>query len=298
MKDPKEKLNWIKSIPFFAIHLLPLAALWTGVRPADWIACGALWGIRMLFVTVGYHRYFSHRSFMAGRFIQFVLAFGAQSSAQKSAIWWAVGHRHHHAESDTPEDVHPPEKGFWWSHVGWILSSKYDGKGARLGGELMERRMRRMLEREYADAPEIRWLHYWHLVPSVMLGAFVFAIGGLSMLLIGFFLSTVILWHTTFLINSAAHRFGRRRFVTGDNSRNSFLLALICHGEGWHNNHHKFPVSPKQGLYWWEIDMSYYVLKSLQMLKLVKLRASPDRRAIRRALVKARAEKKTFSLAA
>ena len=251
-----EKVDMISLIPFVIVHFMPLLAIFTGVRWFDVFLCIALYYIRMFFITAGYHRYFSHRAFKLNRFWQLIFAVGAQTSIQKGVLWWASHHRHHHQYSDQAEDIHSPVKGFWWSHVGWILCKKYN---------------KAPLDRvkDLTKYPELRALERFPRLPGIILGAIVLLLWGPSALWIGFFLSTVLLWHGTFVINSLTHVFGHRRYVTNDSSRNSFLLALITNGEGWHNNHHHFPSSTRQSFYWWEIDVSYYVLKLLSVFGIV-----------------------------
>jgi stearoyl-CoA desaturase (delta-9 desaturase) len=267
-----ERVNWVHSIPFFVAHLLPFAALWTGVHARDLVLCAVLYWGRMLFVTAGYHRYFAHRSFKAGRVVQFVLAFGGASAAQKGPLWWAGHHRDHHRFSDTERDLHSPLKGFWWSHVGWILSNRYKATNYDT-------------IRDFAQYPEICFIerHDWLAPWSVGLAAFL--IGGWSGLVVGFFLSTVLLWHGTFIVNSLAHVIGRRRYATDDTSRNSAVIALLTMGEGWHNNHHHYQASARQGFYWWEIDVTWYVLRALAKLGLVRDLRTPTPRALTSKLV-------------
>ncbi len=255
-RKPDEKISWVSSIPFFIMHLMPLGAFFTGVGWFEVLLALALYYIRMFFITAGYHRYFAHRSYKMNRFWQFVFAFGAQTSAQKGVLWWSGHHRHHHRFSDTEDDIHSPLKGFWWSHMGWILCKKYKEAPTHL-------------IKDFEKYPELRWLERHPLLPPTLLGIAVLWLWGPSALFIGFFLSTVLLWHGTFTINSLTHVFGRRRYVTNDSSRNSFLLALITNGEGWHNNHHHFASSARQSFYWWEIDVSYYVLKLLSVFGIV-----------------------------
>jgi stearoyl-CoA desaturase (Delta-9 desaturase) len=265
--------NIIQTIPFILVHLAPLALFWTGVRTIDWIVCFALYGIRMFFITGGYHRYFAHRSYKMGRGMQFLMAWGGSTAAQKGVLWWAAHHRHHHKHSDLPGDRHSPKDGFWWSHVGWIISNQYDETNYES-------------IKDFAKYPELRWLNRNHLVPPVLLGIAVFGVGGWSMLLCGFLLSTVLLYHGTFTINSLCHLFGRRRFCTTDTSRNSLILALITLGEGWHNNHHYYQSTACQGFYWWEIDISYYVLKVLSWLGLTWDLRRPPQHVLTKNLVK------------
>jgi len=255
-RAPDERVNWLRSTPFILVHLLPLAAVWTGVTSFDVALCAVLFALKMFFVTAGYHRYFSHRAFKTSRAMQFLLAFGGGIAAQKGALWWAAHHRHHHRFSDQPEDIHSPMKGFWWSHIGWITCDRYND--TEFGAI-----------RDFARYPELRFLDTYHYVPPVVLAAICFALGGWSALWIGFFGSTVLTYHATFLINSVTHLFGRRRYALTDTSRNSLLMALLTFGEGWHNNHHHYQGSANMGFYWWEIDISYYVLKLLSYTGLV-----------------------------
>lgn len=263
-RAPNERVNWLASTPFVLVHLLPLAAIWTGVTRFDVLLCAALFVLKMFFITAGYHRYFSHRAFKTSRVMQFVLAFGGGTAAQKGALWWGAHHRHHHRYSDQPEDIHSPMKGFWWSHIGWITCDRYNDTDYEAIKDL-------------AQYPELRFLNEHNLVPPVALGIACFLAGGWSALWIGFFLSTVLTYHATFLINSATHLFGRRRYALRDTSRNSLLTALLTFGEGWHNNHHHYPASAKMGFYWWEIDISYYLLELLCWFGLVwNLRGVPQ----------------------
>jgi stearoyl-CoA desaturase (delta-9 desaturase) len=218
----------------------------------------------MFGITAGYHRYFSHRAFRTSRAFQLVLAILGAASAQKGPLWWAAHHRDHHRWSDGPEDIHSPLRhGFWWSHVGWILSRRYDA--TKLGRV-----------KDLARFAELRWLDRWHLAVPGALAAGLFLAGGLPALLWGFFVSTVLLWHGTFVINSLAHVLGSRRYATADGSRNSLLLALVTFGEGWHNNHHFYPSAANQGFFWWEVDVSYYALRALAALGVVRdLRTPP-----------------------
>jgi stearoyl-CoA desaturase (Delta-9 desaturase) len=249
-----------KAMPFWAIHAV---ALW-GVLSLGWswsglaLAIGSYY-LRMFFVTAGYHRYFSHRTFKTSRVGQLLFAFLAQTSAQKGALWWASHHRWHHKKSDQPGDVHSVrQQGFWWAHIGWILSDEWAATDEKRVADLTR-------------YPELRLLNStsWQLVPAVIYAVVCLALGGWWGLTWGFFVSTVLLWHGTFTINSLAHVFGRRRYATRDDSRNSLVLALLTLGEGWHNNHHHFQASANQGFRWWEIDISYYLLLLLERIGVV-----------------------------
>jgi stearoyl-CoA desaturase (delta-9 desaturase) len=266
-RSPEERIDWIQSTPFLLVHLAPLAALATGVTAFDIALCAALYFVRMFFITAGYHRYFAHRAFGMGRVMQFAMAFGGGTAAQKGALWWAAHHRHHHRYSDQPEDIHSPMKGFWWSHVGWITCRKYDAT-------------RFDQIRDFARYPELVFLNRHHWLPPTALALLCFWVGGWSALWIGFFLSTALLYHGTFSINSLTHLWGRRRYVTTDTSRNSLLLALVTLGEGWHNNHHYYQASANQGFFWWEVDVSFYVLLLFRRLGLVRELRRPSPRVL------------------
>ena len=267
-----ERIPLLRSFPFLAAHLACIAGFFVGFRWSYLITCLAIYYVRLFFVSAGYHRYFSHRSFKTSRAFQFVIAFMATTSTQKGVLWWAANHRHHHRYSDTEEDLHSPTIfGFWWAHVGWILSDKYQ-------------ETRVDLIRDFDRYPELRWLNRYHLVPPVTLAVALFLIGGWGILVWGFFVSTVLLWHSSFTINSLSHLFGRRRYETADTSRNSLFLALLTLGEGWHNNHHHYMASVRQGFFWWEVDVSYYALTILSWFHVVwDLRQPP--RAVRAASV-------------
>jgi stearoyl-CoA desaturase (delta-9 desaturase) len=262
---PHDDIVYPAAVPFALVHLAALGSFWTGFPAhAVWMAV-ALYLIRMWAVTAAYHRYFSHRSYKTSRVGQFVLAFLAETSAQRGALWWAAIHRHHHLHSDTPEDVHSPRHhGFFYAHVGWIFNQnnwKPDYGTIR----------------DLARYPELRWLDRFYLVPAVALGVACFLFGGWPGLFVGFFLSTVVLFHGTFAINSMAHEVGDQRYLTGDDSRNHWFLALVTLGEGWHNNHHHYQSSTRQGFKWWEIDITYYVIKMMSWVGLVwDLREPPE----------------------
>lgn len=267
-----ERIWWLKATPFFLVHLAPLGLFWTGLSARNAALCLSLYVARMFFITAGFHRYFAHRAYKMGRVMQFVMAWGASTSCQKGVLWWAAHHRAHHRYSDTERDIHSPKRGLWWSHVGWILCRKYQRTDF---GAI----------RDFTKYPELVWLNRYHLVPGVVLGAACFMLGGLPSLL-AFFLSTTLLYHGTFSINSLMHLWGRRRYVTTDTSRNSFLLALITLGEGWHNNHHYYQSTANQGFFWWEVDISYYVLKLLSWVGLVSDLRTPPAHVLTRNLIK------------
>src|ERR1700722_18436733 len=263
--DDHDDIMYPSAIPFVLAHLACLAAIWTGVTWTAVALAVALYLLRIFAVGAGYHRYFSHRAFATSRVFQFVLALLSQSTAQKSVLWWAAKHRHHHLHSDTEADVHSPRHhGFLYSHVGWIFSTRHDATDF-------------VKIEDFARYPELRWLHRFELMPAVVLALICLAIGGWSGLVVGFFWSTVATYHATFCINSLAHVHGRRRYVTGDDSRNNWLLALFTMGEGWHNNHHAWQSSVRQGHRWWEADATFQILRALSWLGLVwDLKAPPE----------------------
>ena len=253
------------AIPFALVHLACLGILWSGVTwPALFLGAG-LWAARMILITAGYHRYFSHRTYRTSRAFQFVLAVLCQTSLQKGILWWAAKHRHHHKHSDTPTDTHSPrEHGFWFAHVGWIFARR---RGAADYG----------LVHDLAAYPELVWLDRHRHLPGAALAVACLLVAGWPGLFVGFFLSTSVLFHSAFSINSLAHQFGNRRYATGDDSRNNWWLALLTMGEGWHNNHHYYQNSTRQGFRWYEIDMTFYVLKALSWAGIVwDLKAPPE----------------------
>jgi stearoyl-CoA desaturase (delta-9 desaturase) len=249
-------LDWIPTAIYWGIHAACALVLVVGVSTADLLLFAATFWPRIFGITGGYHRYFSHKSYRTSRWFQFVLACLGASAVQKGPIWWSSLHRHHHRFSDTPEDVHPPQKGFWYSHQGWIEDPRWQASRPEYVPDLTR-------------YPELVWLNKWHVVPPLALIGACLAVGGFSGFVWGFCVSTTLLWHSTYTINSLTHRFGRRRFETDDDSRNSLILALLTLGEGWHNNHHRYQAAARNGFYWWQVDVTYYVLKGLEKLGLV-----------------------------
>ncbi len=256
-RDSATDIVYPSTIPFIIVHLTCFAAIWTGVTvEAVGIGVGLYW-LRIFAIGAGYHRYFSHRAYETSRTFQFVLAALAQSTSQKSVLWWAANHRDHHLHSDTELDVHSPRRmGFIYSHVGWIFSRGQDSMNVNRIAD-------------FAKYPELMWLHRYEQVPAFVLAVLCFAVAGWPGLIVGFFWSTVAVYHGTFCINSLAHLVGKRRYITGDDSRNNWLLAVITMGEGWHNNHHAYQSSARQGFHWWEYDPTFYLLTLLERLGLV-----------------------------
>ena len=263
-------VEWARVAPFLAVHLMCLAIIWVGTSATAVLTAVSLYAIRMFSITGFYHRYFSHRSFKTSRVGQLIFAILGASAVQRGPLWWAAHHRHHHAHSDAPSDVHSPRQhGFLWSHMGWFLSDQHFT--ADLGRV-----------KDLAQYPELRWLDRYDICIPVALAISIFALGWAfemwapalhtnrwQMLIWGFFVSTVACYHATYTINSLSHVFGHRRYKTRDDSRNNALLALLTLGEGWHNNHHHYPNTARQGFYWWEIDVTYYVLRLLSMLGII-----------------------------
>ncbi|WP_334132641.1 acyl-CoA desaturase [Silanimonas lenta] len=264
------RIDWLRVLPFIGLHLACLGVLWVGVSPFAVGVAIALYVVRMFAITGFYHRYFSHKAFRTSRPVQFLFGVLGASSVQRGPLWWAAHHRQHHRASDTEADPHSPRhKGFWYSHMGWFLT-----RGA----------FRTNLEavKDLAKFPELRLLDRFDILVPVLLACGLFLLGewletaapglgtnGPQLLVWGFFISTVVLFHVTVTINSFAHRFGRRRFPTRDDSRNNWFLALLTFGEGWHNNHHHYPGSARQGFRWWEYDFTYYGLKLMSWCRLV-----------------------------
>jgi stearoyl-CoA desaturase (delta-9 desaturase) len=274
MEAPQPARPWrstyfnAKTTVFWGVHLAAIA----GVIALGWSWSGlalalALYAPRMFFITAGNHRYFSHRSYRTSRVFQFLMALGGVATGQKGVLWWASHHRKHHRLSDRPGDVHSPREGFWWSHMGWMLSYEHEGTDLNSVKDL-------------ARFPELRLLERFWAVPPVLVGVLTWWLGGAFGLVWGYLVAQVLFWHGTFTINSLSHVFGSRRFDTRDDSRNNWFLALLTFGEGWHNNHHHRPGSARQGMRWWEIDVSYYILRGFAALGLVwDLRAAAEHTA-------------------
>lgn len=263
---PNRRLRPTAVAGFLLVHLLALGVFFVGFSWTGVALCIGSYYLRMFAVTAGFHRYFSHRTYRLPRVPAFLLAFLGQTAAQKGVLWWASNHRHHHKYSDRPEDIHSPlQGGFWWAHMGWILSPDYEKTDLSRVPDL-------------AKYPELRWLDRRQFLPTILYAIALWLAFGPVGLFYGYFLSTALLWHGTFSVNSIMHVFGRRAFATTDDSRNSFLISLITMGEGWHNNHHWAPSSAAQGFRWWQWDGSWYVLWLAERVGLVRgLRRPPER---------------------
>jgi stearoyl-CoA desaturase (delta-9 desaturase) len=272
--DPKisypAKIDWLRALPFILVNLGCLLVFWYGFSWTALITAIVLYFVRLFSIGGFYHRYFSHKTYQTNRFWQFIFALIAASSAQRGPLWWASHHRQHHMVSDEEDDAHSPVRhGFWWSHIGWFLSKKHYYYNPERVKDLLR-------------YPELVFLdRYDSLVPTMLfiilcltgmyLQAYMPQLGtnAPQMLIWGFCISTIALFHTTVSINSLSHVIGSRRFATKDNSRNHFLLALLTLGEGWHNNHHHYPATARQGFMWWEIDITYYILKGFEKLGII-----------------------------
>ena len=273
--SPENEAKWsdidfLRVIPFTVMHLSCIAVFWVG---ASWFAvlfALCLYLIRMFAITGFYHRYFSHKTFRTSRVFQFIFAVLGSTAVQRGPLWWASHHRHHHAHSDHHKDSHSPvQHGFLWSHLGWFLASQnFVTQTKRV--------------KELTAFIELRILDRFDTIIPILLGVSIYLLGdwlashypsintnGLQLFIWGFSISTVLLYHGTFTVNSLAHVWGKRRYATKDQSRNNWLIALLTLGEGWHNNHHHYPASASQGFYWWEIDLTYYGLKLMSALGLI-----------------------------
>ncbi|MEM7790141.1 MAG: acyl-CoA desaturase [Verrucomicrobiota bacterium] len=267
------------SSPIFFMHLACIGAFFTGF---SWVAVVALvitYVARVFALTAGFHRYFSHRSFKTSRWMQFVFAWVGTSSAQLGPMWWAANHRHHHQHSDQEEDIHSPVvRDAFWAHIGWVLCRSYKTIQFNRVKDLSKYR-------------ELCFIDRFHVLPVLSLIFVLYGVGaglnalfpalgtsGLQLVMWGFFLSTVLVYHVTFCVNSVTHIIGNKRFNTKDESRNNFWVALLTFGEGWHNNHHRWPLSARQGMYWWEIDMTFLGLRLMEKLGLVwDIKVYPDK---------------------
>jgi stearoyl-CoA desaturase (delta-9 desaturase) len=277
--DPRrDRVDWQRILPFVLLHVGCLLVIWTGVSAVALVTCAALYLLRMFAITAFYHRYFAHRAFRTSRPVQFLFALLGNTAAQRGPLWWAAHHRKHHKHSDTERDAHSPARqGLLWSHMLWFTTRRNFVTDLRQVPDL-------------ARYPELRLLDRFDVLGPTLLAGALFGLGellattapvlhtdGWQLLAWGFFVSTTLVFHGTCTINSLGHVFGKRRYATGDDSRNSFLLALLTLGEGWHNNHHFYPVAARQGFRWWEIDVSWYALRALAWTGVIwDLRPVPD----------------------
>ena len=265
------QVDWLRIVPLLFLHLMCLGVIWVGWSWTAVLVALLLYFIRMFAITGFYHRYFSHNAFKTNRFWQFIFGVLGNASVQRGPLWWASHHRHHHRYTDQAQDVHSPTRhGFWWSHIGWLTSrSNFPTKHKFVA--------------EWHQYPELRWLNRFDTVIPILLALALYSLGeilahaapqlgtdGMQLVVWGFFISTVVLLHATVTINSFDHMYGSRRYNTPDTSRNNALLALITLGEGWHNNHHHYAVCARQGFFWWEIDITYYLLVCMSWMGIVR----------------------------
>src|ERR1700730_7119609 len=255
------KINWTNSIAFGLFHLGAVAALFMFSWPALAVALFLFWACTGLGISMGYHRLHTHRSYQIPRVLEYFFAVCGSLTLEGGPIFWVATHRLHHQKSDQPGDPHSPRDGAWWSHVGWILLGETNHNNTRV------------LSKYAPDLAKHRfyvWLNNYHWVPLTVLGVLLYAIGGLPLLFLGGCLLGVGGRHSTWLVNSATHLWGRRRFETRDDSRNSWWVALLTFGEGWHNNHHAHPTSARHGLAWYEFDPSWIQLRVLKFLGIAR----------------------------
>lgn len=268
-KMHKKGIDWTRIIPFIFIHLACFAVIWVGFSTTALIICVLSYLIRMFAITAFYHRYFSHKTFKTSRAIQTIFAVIGASATQRGPLWWAAHHRHHHLHSDEKNDIHSPNKGFLQSHLVWFLKHENFHTNTKRVKDLNK-------------FPELVFIDRFDILFPILLALFLYGIGemfsyfipalntsGWQLVVWGYFISTVLLSHVTYCINSLAHVFGSKQYRTGDDSRNNFVLAILTLGEGWHNNHHCSPGSVKQGFKWWQVDFSFYIIKVMEKMGLV-----------------------------
>jgi stearoyl-CoA desaturase (delta-9 desaturase) len=265
-----KKIDWLRALPFILVNIGCLFVFYYGFSFIACMTAVVLYFVRLFAIGGFYHRYFSHKTYQTNRFWQFIFALIAASAAQRGPLWWASHHRQHHLVSDEVEDAHSPvQHGFWWSHVGWFLSKKHYPYNPERVKDLL--RYPELVFLDKYDSLVPTFLFIVLFLTGMVLHAYAPGLGtnGPQMIVWGFCLSTIALFHSTVTINSLSHVIGRRRFETKDNSRNNFLLALLTLGEGWHNNHHHYPATARQGFMWWEIDITYYILKLFEKLGII-----------------------------
>lgn len=253
----EEKINWLRCLPFVLTHVVCLGVFWVGASVPAVTVCLVAYALRVFALTGFYHRLFSHRAFKTSRAVQFIFAFIGCAAAQRGPLWWAAHHRYHHKHSDGEGDRHSPvTKGFLYSHLGWFLTNQNFST-------------QKHLIKDFSKYPELVFINRFDVIPPLLYGLACYLFGGWQMLIWGYFISTVMVYHVTFFINSLTHIFGKREYETNDNSRNHWLLALLTFGEGWHNNHHYYPSSARQGFKWYQIDITYMGLLLLKKLGLI-----------------------------
>ncbi|MBX2863613.1 MAG: fatty acid desaturase [Leptolyngbyaceae cyanobacterium MAG.088] len=268
----KPPINWPTAVFMVAVHIIALLAF----LPANfsWSAIGVAlflhWVTGCLGITLGWHRLVAHRSFTVPKWLEYFFVFCGSLACQHGPIEWIGLHRHHHVHSDQPIDHHSSTKGFWWSHMGWIFHEvPADGAVPRL-------------TKDIANDPFYLFCENYFLLMQIVLGLLLYAIGDWSFVIWGIFVRLVVVYHCTWFVNSATHKFGYQTYEAGDYSTNCWWVALVTYGEGWHNNHHAFQFSARHGLKWWEIDITWMTIQALSVLRLatkVKLPKQEDMQA-------------------
>jgi fatty-acid desaturase len=257
----QESLNWITVTFMVLFHAGAIAALFMISWKAVFISLALWWVSGSLGIGMGFHRLLTHRGYKTPKFIEYFLTFCGALALEGGAINWVVTHRIHHAHTDHEGDPHTPRDGRWWAHMGWIL---------RGTAQQHEDSVMRRYAPDLMKDPVHVWMNRLYFVPLILSGIALLAIGGWSLMFVGVFLRVTIGLHATWLVNSATHLWGTRRFETTDDSTNSWWVALLSFGEGWHNNHHAHPRAAKHGLTWYEIDINWYGIRTLQFLGLAK----------------------------
>jgi sn-2 palmitoyl-lipid 9-desaturase len=254
--------NWTTTIFFAVVHALALLSPWFFSWSALGVAIFLHWLFGSIGICLGYHRLLTHRSLQVPKGLEYAIALIGSLALQGGPIFWVAGHRRHHTYTeDIDKDPYSAKRGFWWSHMGWLLYKR---------PEFFEYESNRKFAPDLAKDGFYRWLDRYYLLLQVPLGVALYLLGGWSFVIYGLFLRAVLLWHSTWLINSASHITGYRSHESDDNSRNLWWAAILTYGEGWHNNHHAYPNVAKAGWKWWEIDMTWWVIMSLKQIGLAR----------------------------
>ena len=260
-KRDDNKINWITTGFMVAFHLGAIAALFFFTWKAFFVSALLWWISGGMGIGMGYHRLLTHRGYKTPKWVEYLLTTCGTLALEGGPIFWVATHRIHHQFSDKEGDPHSPVDGKWWAHAGWILT----GKSLHQDTQTLSRYVPDLAKSRYHI-----WITKYHYLPVIVLGIALFAMGGLPFLMWGMFFRTVTGLHSTWLVNSATHSWGTRRFRTRDLSTNSWWVALLTFGEGWHNNHHAHPVSARHGLKWYEIDLNWYGIWALKKLGLAR----------------------------
>ncbi|BAY88724.1 MULTISPECIES: acyl-CoA desaturase [unclassified Tolypothrix] len=256
------RLSWTNVVFFGTVHALALLAPWF----FSWSALGIMLFLHWLFgsigICLGYHRLLSHRSFQVPKWLEYAIAIIGALALQGGPIFWVGGHRQHHAHTeDISLDPYSAKRGFWWSHMLWIFYPR---------AEFFDYEVYQKYAPDLARQPFYRWLDRYFLLLQIPLGILLYALGGWSFVIYGMFLRSVLLWHSTWFVNSATHKWGYRSFDATDDSRNLWWVSIVTYGEGWHNNHHTYPHVAKSGFSWWEVDITWWSIHLLKKLGLAK----------------------------